>query len=465
MSELDGILEAALPIIQSKLNYTDSVFAVWFADLKLLDLKEDRAVFSTVSELRQKILSTKYKDVIRDALTEIIGFEVEPEFVFLGEKPEFPEMPAAEEPAPEDPAERQHRAEQMKDLTSDKPGTHSVLDDYTFENFVEGDSNRFALATCLAVAKFPTMYNPLFIYGNSGLGKTHLLAAIVNYIKKNSPRTRIVYKKSEDFINEMIAALAAGTISSFKEKYRTADYLLIDDIQFIAGKVAMQEEFFHTFSTLYEADKQIILTSDRPPKDIQPLEDRLRTRFESSVIAEISPPGYELRLAIIEKKCQSMGIVLSPELAEYMAERLNNNIRQVEGVLKKIHAICSIEQSTVTKEKIEDIISIVDPGNIPTSVMVDRILNAVSAHYGVRVEDLKSKKRNAEIANARHVAVYVIRNMTNMTLKNIASVFGKDHATIMASINKVETDIKTVKNAQAQIVAIMKEVKGKVPQD
>lgn len=461
MDELDRILQAAFPLMQTKLNYTDSVFAVWFSDLKLIDLKEDGALFTTGTKLRKKILETKYKQTVKEALAQIIGFEVEPRFELAEEEPVFPNLIVPDETPEEDPNERLEREREMMALTDETRSRRSVLDDYTFDNFVEGSSNRFALALCQAVAKEPTCYNPLFIYGHSGLGKTHLLAAVVNYIKKHSPGLKIVYKKSEDFINELIAGIAGGTTAAFKEKYRGADVLLIDDIQFIAGKESTQEEFFHTFSALYESDKQIILTSDRPPKDIQPLEERLRTRFESAYIVEVQPPNFELRLAIIRKKSATMGLNLSPELMEYMAERLNNNIRQIEGVLKKIHAISSIHGVTVNKEKIEEIISIVDPGNVPTAIMVDRILAVVSKHYGVSVEDLKSKKRNAEIANARHVAVYVIRKITPMTLKGIAGVFGKDHATIMASISKVEIDIKTVKNAQAQILSIIKEVKGK----
>ena len=291
-------------------------------------------------------------------------------------------------------------------------------------------------------------------------GKTHLLAAIVNYIKKNSPELKIVYKKSEDFINELIQSISTGSTVSFKEKYRRADVLLIDDIQFIAGKESTQEEFFHTFSALYEANKQIILTSDRPPREIQPLEDRLRTRFEGACIADVQPPSLELRLAIIRKKSADMGLHLEDELINYMAERLQNNIRQIEGVLKRIGALRSMSDGGITKEKLESIISIIAPDSIPPEILVDKILSVVAKKNGLSPDDLKSKKRQDNIAKARHVAIYITRNLTNLPLQTIAKIFNRDHSTIMSSIDKVEIDLKTKKNAQAEILAIIKEIKN-----
>ena len=354
---------------------------------------------------------------------------------------------------------KNERAAEFKLLLSPDSGG-SVLDGYTFENFVRGDSNEFALSLCLAVAREPTTYNPLFIYGDSGLGKTHLLAAIVNHMKKNSPHLRIVYKKSEDFINELIQSISTGSTVSFKEKYRKADVLLIDDIQFIAGKESTQEEFFHTFSALYEANKQIILTSDRPPREIQPLEDRLRTRFEGSCIADVQPPSLELRLAIIRKKSADMGIKLDDDLINYMAERLQNNIRQIEGVLKRIGALHSMSDGGLTREKLENIISVIAPDSIPPDVMVEKIISVVAKKNGLRPEDLKSKKRQDHIAKARHVAIYIVRNLTSLPLQTIGQIFNRDHTTIMSSIEKVEIEIKTKKNAHSEILSLIKQIKG-----
>jgi chromosomal replication initiator protein len=231
-------------------------------------------------------------------------------------------------------------------------------------------------------------------------------------MKKHHPSLKIVYKKCEGFLEELIAAIKKGSTSEFKEKYRKADVLLIDDIQFLAGKEQTQEEFFHTFSALYENDKQIILTSDRPPKEIEPLSDRLRTRFEGGLLADVQPPSFELRIAIIKKKADNMGLTISNEIIEYLAERLHNNIRQIEGVLKKLFALTSLTSTEVTKEKVDEVISIIDPGNIPTEALVEKILLAVGKSFGVTVEDLKSKKKTNNIANARHVAIYVIKKLT-----------------------------------------------------
>ncbi len=462
MDELSGITKELLAAIQKKLSYTQSVFDLWFADLKLVELSENVAKFSTSTKLRKKILSTKYLGIIKEALLEVIGFDVEPEFDYTDTEEGFPQVPSFED-LTADPLEvtRADEAEKEKNIDALINGSekNSLLEEYTFDTFIEGDSNKFARAACYAVAKEPTTYNPLFIYGHSGLGKTHLLYAVVNYIRKNHPKLRIVYKNSEDFINEMIAALGNGTIASFKDKYRSVDVLLIDDIQFIAGKEMMQEEFFHTFTALYGANKQIILTSDRPPKEIRPLEDRLRTRFEGGLLADVQPPSYELRTAIIRKKSASLGLFIEPELIDYMADRLQNNIRQIEGVLKRLHAVCSLSGNTVNKNLIEEVISIIDPGNIPTSVLVDRILAAVAKRYGVTVDDLTSKKKTDNIANARHVSIYIIRKMTSLSLKEIGKIFSRDHTTIMASISKVELNIQTVRNYEADINLIMKEIK------
>ncbi len=466
MDDLQAIRDALLAAIQSRLSFTQQIFDLWFGDIHLLELTEDTAYFSTPTPLRKKFLSTKYMPIITECLTQIIGFEVNIVFECEQEAEEFsPRTLAADLKDDRTPPEEHIKEEEARELVNfindNSTDRQSPIDNYTFDTFIEGASNKFARAACLAVAREPTTYNPLFIYGHSGLGKTHLLYAVIHYIKKNHPHLKIVYKKCEDFINELISSLSSGTAAEFKEKYRkNVDVLLIDDVQFIAGKVSTQEEFFHTFSTLYEADKQIILTSDRPPNEIKPLEDRLRTRFEGGLIADVQPPSFELRTAIIQKKCESMQIDLSADLVHYMAERLQNNIRQIEGVIKRIHASSSLTNTPLTKEKIDEYISIVDPGNVPSSVMVERILLAVSKKYGISVEDLKSKKKTETIANARHIAIYIIREETKLSLKEIGRILGRDHTTIMASVNKVETNLKTVKNAKADMLSLLKEIRA-----
>jgi len=462
MDELTGIVSAMLPEIEIRMNAAPSIFKLWFEDFKLISLDDTKAVFTTPTTLRKNILSSKYMSVIKGTLEDVIGFSVEIEIKALDEKNKIDREPPEDiyiEPMPKK-ADEEDKEEIITESINDPSGKRSLISGYTFENFVEGSSNKFARAACMAVAREPNTYNPLFIYGHSGLGKTHLLYAVINYMKKNHPELRIVYKKCENFLDELITAIRNGTTSEFKEKYRSADVLLIDDIQFLAGKEQTQEEFFHTFNALYEADKQIILTSDRPPKEIKPLEDRLRTRFEGGLLADVQPPSFELRIAIIKKKADSMGLVVSNELIEYMAERLQNNIRQIEGVLKKIYAIYSLTSSEVTKDNIDEAISIIDPGNIPTDALVEKIIFSVSKAYGVDVESMKSKKKTNNIANARHIAIYIIKKMTELTLKEIGAIFNRDHATVISSIDKVERNMSTVNNYEKEINRIIKEIKG-----
>ena len=460
--ELNEIVTLLLEMIGEKFN--SPAFKIWFGGLSLTSLDEEKAVFTTPSNLRQKFLSGKYRPLIEEALTEIIGDPVEIEIISTENNDDFEDKSSIviPQPTPDSRKEADEREKAINKFLADEEGEEkNVLMGYTFDNFIEGDSNKFARAACLAVAMEPaTTYNPLFIYGNSGLGKTHLLYAVINYIKNNHPRMKIVYKKSEDFINELIAAIQRGDTASFKNKYRTADVLLIDDIQFIAGKESTQEEFFHTFSALYESGKQIILTSDRPPKEIKPLEDRLRTRFEGGLLADVQKPSFELRTAIIKKKAAEINMEISNDLVNYMAERLQHDIRQIEGALKKMSAAARLTGLAITKETIDHVISSIDPGNIPTDTLVEKILAATANYYGVTVEDIKSKKKNDQVANARHVAVYIIRRLTELPFKKIGEFVGRDHSTVMASIGKVEINIKTVKNTDADINKIIREVKN-----
>ena len=470
MDELSSISGLLLSSLEEKMSATPSIFKLWFDEFRLASLTDNLAVFTTPSAIKKNILSTKYFKLINETLEEAIGFPLEVNIMTV-EEFKNPGSMAQEKPSVVvtpyydnyEQKTRDEEEEEEKIITESITSPNykrTLLDDYTFENFVEGSSNKFAKAACYAVAKEPNTYNPLFIYGNSGLGKTHLLYAVINHMKKNHPGINIVYKKCESFLEELIRAIRNGSTTAFKEKYRSCDVLLIDDIQFLAGKEQTQEEFFHTFSALYESDKQIILTSDRPPKEIKPLEDRLRTRFEGGLLADVQPPSFELRIAIIKKKADAMGLTISNELVEYMAERLQNNIRQIEGVLKRIYAVYSLTSAEVTKEKIDEVISIIDPGNIPTDALIEKILSTVSRAYGVPEDQMKSKKRTDTIANARHVAIYLIKQMTELTLKEIGAIFGRDYSTVISSIDKVEKNIKTINNYENDINRLTKEIKG-----
>ncbi len=464
--ELQNIVDAMMPLLEEKVNAAPSTFKLWFSDLSLISLDGEKAVFSTPTELRRRILSTRFLNVLTEALEEVIGFRVNIDF-FCSEEEEkrlITEQAKIEFMITDEQRKKNEAKENIiKSVINEPVGTDkkTVLEEYTFDNFIEGASNKFAKAACLAVANTPaTDFNPLFIHGNSGLGKTHLLCAVINHMKVKYPNLKIVYKKCEDFMNELISAISTYTTHEFKEKYRSADVLLIDDIQFIAGKVSTQEEFFHTFSFLYECNKQIILTSDRPPHEIKPLEDRLRTRFEGGLIADIQPPSPELRAAIIKKKSESLYLPISNDLVEYIASRLHDNIRQIEGVIKKLSAMHSMTGAEVTKSAIDEAISVVDPGNVPVDILIDKIISTVSKYYGVSVEEIKSNKRTDAVVNARHIAIYIIRKLTDKSYSDIGAIFSKDHSTVMFSCDKVETNIKTMMKTDSDVKKLIKEIKG-----
>ena len=463
MNDLLDITLAFKEALKLKIGGADSTFNLWFGDLNLLEFNGETAIFSTPTKLRRQILLARYFEDIKETLFGVLGFEVKIEIISADNDNDFTpptrssSLPISEE-NPEESLEKERQITAI--LGNTDPNKHTILDEYTFDNFIEGESNKFAKAACYAVANEPCSYNPLFIHGQSGLGKTHLLYAIMNHMKKNNPHLKIVYKKSETFINELIEAIGNGQTAPFKEKYRSADVLLIDDIQFLAGKESTQEEFFHTFSTLYEAEKQIILTSDRPPMDIKPLTDRLRTRFEGGLIADVKPPSLELRTAIIRKKSMDMGIHIPSDIILYMADRLISNIRQIEGVLKKLSAVYALTGKEITKEQIDDIISVIDPGNVPTDVMIDRILSAVSKQYGVSVDDIKSKRKNSNIANARHVAVYIIRTELDLSYPSIGKILNRDHSTIVDSFEKTKVNVRTKSSLASEVQTILNEIKG-----
>ena len=315
---------------------------------------------------------------------------------------------------------------------------------YTFDNFIVGNSNKFAHAASVAVAEHPAMnYNPLFIYGPSGLGKTHLLYAITNYLKQTNPKIKIIYVKGEDFTNYMIDCISRQAMKEFRDRYRKCDVLLIDDIQFIAGKESTQEEFFHTFNSLYDEHKQIILTSDRPPRDIQRLESRLKSRFEWGLLADIQPPDLELRIAIIKAKAESVKLYLDNETLIYLAENLRSNVRQIEGAIKKLGAITFLSGKPITTEDAARCVAELLGDDEPVTVTVDKIFTVVYKKYNVPKEEILSTKRNKNIAFARHVSIYLIREITGMSLPSIGTVFGRDHTTIMSSIEAVNKKLSS----------------------
>jgi len=426
--------------ISLKEKYAPAFVNLWFEDLQIHSYEEGVITFSTVSEFKYMLINEKHIPLLKEEFVMFLGFEPEIKVIFVG-VPTSPQKIIKQ-------MQEQDKLEGADDtqISDRKPAKipsgmipQNYKFEYTFENFIVGSSNKFAHAACTAVAAHPAEnYNPLFIYGPSGIGKTHLLSAIVNEITKNKPDTRIIYIKGDDFTNQMIAALAKQEMYKFHEKYRGCDILLIDDIQFIAGKTSTQEEFFHTFNTLYEDGKQIILTSDRPPKDIPTLEDRLKTRFEWGLLADIQPPDIELRVAIIRKKAEQVMLTLPDDVLYFLAENLCSNIRQIEGAVKKLSALSWIGGNTITMDVAKNCIAELLGGAEPVSVTIEKIFSAIQSKYGVGKNELTGKKRTKEIAAARHLSVYVIKEITDMSFQSIAKIFERDYATIHASHEKIQ---------------------------
>ena len=330
-------------------------------------------------------------------------------------------------------------------MAPDYPGDLNDSGAFTFETYVVGPSNKLAYAAAHAVSERPGVnYNPLFIYGDSGLGKTHLLYAIAHGLKKNHPDAKIVYIKGDDFTNELVASIREGKNAEFREKYRQATLLLVDDVQFIAGKEQTQEEFFHTFNSLYEAGKQIVLTSDRPPREMTKLEDRLRTRFEWGLMVDVTPPDYETRLAIVKNKSAMLGVKLSDPVTDLIAENVTANVRQIEGTLNKILAYYDLMGSAMSQEDIlRAIRDMIKKNNeyIPTA---QAVVNYICSTYHIDEDVLRGQSRGREVVTARQIAMYLMRRMICMNLVDIGKEFGdRDHTTVLHSLDKVEKQMRS----------------------
>ena len=439
-------------------KFSDAAMELWFNNLNLVYLDDSIAIITTKRDGFVSLLNKKYVPDIEEILEEILGFRVK--IKIYAETGFDIERAIASFDEPEEPVKPAAVPKTGDDFYSDDKTEKTITSfdaNYTFENFVVGESNKFAYKASRAVADNPTSYNPLFIYGQSGLGKTHLMKAIAAEILKKNPDYNVIIVKGESFTNELVEALAKKDTAGFKEKYRRADMLLIDDIQFIAGKVATQEEFFHTFNALYESNKQIVLTSDRPPKDMKQLEDRLRSRFESGLIIDIQPPDAELRMAILKRKAMIINLDISNEVLTFVAENVKNNIRQIEGVIKKLGAYNFVTNKPITLEVAKSQLAGVLSGKESPEVTVDRIISEISKKYHITPEEIKGKKRTKDVAMARHVAVYVIRKATDMSLQSIAKIFGRDHTTMMSSIDVVENDMEVDASFEHEVKSLIRE--------
>ena len=437
MDSFNDVLAAAKEYCKQRL--VDATYNLYIDGLEAVRFEGSGKVTLAVrNDFICTIVRDRYTPLLREALAAVLGFDVEVELVVpAAEKQEAP-APAEPEPEPD--------------------GRY----DFTFENFIKGPSNQFAYAAAQAVASNPSgAYNPLFIYGQSGLGKTHLLTAIATEIKKNHPNFNIVYVDCETFTNDLISAIQAGRTEEFRQTYRPADVLLVDDIQFIAGKESTQEEFFHTFNTLHGAGKQIVLASDRPAKEIKSLEERLRTRFEWGLTADIQPPDFETRVAIIRRKAELLNLHMPDEVSEFIANHLKSNIRQLEGAVKKLNAYYLLEGIQpaigVAQNAIKDILNETQP--VP--VTIEKIISEVARTYNVSPAEIRGMRRTANISSARQTAIYVVREITGMSMEDIGREFsGRDHSTIVYSLKAMEQNLENDRRLKETVEDIIKNVRS-----
>ena len=438
----DELFTKFLNDIQTQVS--QNAYTIWFSKLELLSIVNNVVTIKVPMEIHKQMLSDTYADIIDASFFAMTGINYTFKYITEDEVETFVE-PVVEEQVEE---------KEIEWNTNLNPK-------FTFDNYVVGNSNRLAFVAARAVAEAPgTIHNPLFIYGGSGLGKTHLLYAICNEIKRNDPSLRILYTKGEIMTNELIEAIKNGTTAEFRTKYRQVDVLLVDDIQFISGKVSTQEEFFHTFDTLHSNSKQIVLTSDRPPREIATLEDRLRTRFEMGLLADIQPPDLETRIAIVKRKAQLLDFAVTDDIAEYLATQLKSNVRQLEGAVRRMQALCLIDGDHPSLIIAQTAIRDIRNDNQPVPITVERIINEVA--LSVTPEDIRSNKRSAPISQARQVAEYVVRNITGLPMKAIGEEFGtRDHSTVVYALQKVEQRMNQDPSFKGLVQDIIKNISEK----
>ena len=416
MNSLNDIWDKVIEILSNQL--TPTAINTWFSDCTPVDIEDCRLVLHTTTEFKRNIINCRFSERIKAVLSDIFACDIDLLVLAGDEVNDFELKKKSENSLPE-------------------------MDGYTFDNFIVGSSNKFAHAAAIAVAENPgKAYNPLFIYGNSGLGKTHLLLAIGQEIHSRSPEKSIAYIKGDEFTNQMVKSLRENKAEEFRTKYRNVSLFLVDDIQFIAGKQGTQEEFFHTFNNIYEAGNQIVITSDRPPMEMAQLDDRLRTRFEWGLMADIQPPDLETRMAITRNKAAQLGLILSDDAVEYIATNITSNIRQLEGVIKRLTAYKEILDDVITidsvKRAIKDVIRIGTYTPTP-----DIIIRETARYYSLKEEDLRGQNRSKNMTMARQVSMYLMRSLTGLSLKDIGTHYeDRNHATVLSSIRKVEQLLK-----------------------
>ena len=440
-----------LNMIKIEHDVSDVSYSAWLEPLKVYKVEGNVVtIIVTNGSMALSYINKKYILPLKVAIAETTGEDYEISLVLPEEiKEEVVQPPASYDAAP---------VSLNKNI--DKANLHPR---YTFDTFVVGNNNKMAHAASVAVAESPgEAYNPLFIYGGVGLGKTHLMHSIAHFVLQKNPSAKVLYVTSEYFTNELIDSIRNGnnsTMSKFREKYRNIDVLLIDDIQFIIGKESTQEEFFHTFNSLHGAKKQIVISSDKPPKDMEILEDRLRSRFEWGLIVDISSPDYETRMAILRKKEELDGYKIDDEVIEYIAKNVKSNIRELEGSLNKIMAYANLEQKEINLDLAEKVLKDIISPNQKRIITPELILDIVAEHFDLSASDLIGNKRNSKIVFPRQIAMYLCRHMTEVTLKNIGKVLGgRDHTTVMNGITKIENELETSESTREVIDILKKKI-------
>ncbi|MGM9521036.1 MAG: chromosomal replication initiator protein DnaA [Oscillospiraceae bacterium] len=416
MNSVGDIWSSILELLKE--NLTPVAINTWFDECRIVNITENKIILLVPSDFKRGVIESRFIGQLKDAVRQIFAGDMDIQLV-SGAESEVIEKQASDD------------------------GDMIDSDEYTFDKFVVGPSNKFAHAAAMAVAEGQTKaFNPLFIYGESGLGKTHLLYAIRHEVRKRHPEYNIVFVRGNDFMNELISAIQAGRNVDFREKYRSADLFLMDDIQIIAGKNSTQEEFFHTFNTLHEAQKQIVFTSDRPPSEMTLLADRLRTRFESGLLADIQPPDYETRTAIIKNKSIQLGLVLPDDVVNYIATNMTSNVRQLEGAVKKIRAYRDMMDDNISVTSVANALKALFKEKTAYVPTPDDIIEETAKYFNISPEDIRGQRRTRNTATARQIAMYQIRILTTLSLQDIGNFFeGRDHTTVLASIQKIEKSI------------------------
>lgn len=444
MKEKESIWQKCLDYISTKVGV--GTFDLWFKPITVKQLKDDFIVLEIPNRFYKEWIEENYSNIIEDTLKIVLDKEISVKYR-ISEK--------------QDSESRKISAKiDTRKRVLRKKGIN-LNPKYTFKEFVVGPSNQLAHAAAMKVAESPgNVYNPLFIYGGVGLGKTHLINAIGNMVIDTYPEMNVLYVQSEQFTNEVVSAIRHDKMTQFKEKYRNIDLLLIDDIQFIANKTQTQEEFFHTFNSLYEQEKQIVISSDRPPKDIKEITDRLKSRFTMGLIADIQPPSVETKIAILEKKAEFQRIILPQEVKYYLATRVKSNIRELEGCLLKLAAHSSLTGTPITLEMAKDVLKdFLTDDERP--VTVDLIIKIVAEFYSVKPIELKSKKRTKEIALPRQIAMYLARELTELSLQDIGKYFGgKDHATVIYACKQIEKKKNMDESFSRILERLINKIKG-----